>query len=609
MTNHIPVAIELDLRAKSRPLKSPCPLSRMLDASRLVQLTAQPDESCASVTERCERLTSALKSCALSPKPRKGRPWWTADCSHAKKYTSQARVLCKSRPEFRIWFAGVKTRYRRCLRRAKLEFESQRELRLLAEAEVKSKSYVWLRHSRPSRVSCPVEPSKLHDHFTNIFAAVNTIIQQAPAFSAVWSEEDIAWREGLDANFSIAEVHEAITRLPTGKACGEDLIFNEHLKAASTLVCEWTRLFNDCLSEGVIPAQWRSCLMIVIPKGKGNPAEASSWRGICKKSCVYKLMSSILVRRLMPFIEARECLPNEQHGFRPFRSTISACRILIDAIQSTLKTAGSALYAVFVDFRAAFDTGSRELVITRLALAGVPERLLALITAILGENLIKIDDGVAIGSGIPQTSGFAQGDNLSPLLFSMLVADLPSRIMDRHHFVKILQYADDLVLYSTSRFHIQQALATLNAHVSELGLTINVQKTEAVKFRRGGRLAASDKLYLNRSPLKFSSAFTYLGVTLSTSGKSFSKHISDRTRKAISVAGLIENPHKLSLATAIELFHIKIAPCAYYGIQLIWSDLTVEDLERLHFPQTSPQAALLHQKPPGLSSRGYPPVC
>ena len=91
----------------------------------------------------------------------------------------------------------------------------------------------------------------------------------------------------------------------------------------------------------------------------------------------------------------------------------------------------NALYAVFVDYKAAFDTGSRIISLEKLATSGVPQNMLRLISDILQANTISIDDGVTVRSGIEQTTGFAQGDNLSPLLLSVLISDLPSRIRDR----------------------------------------------------------------------------------------------------------------------------------------------------------------------------------
>ena len=212
---------------------------------------------------------------------------------------------------------------------------------------------------------------------------------------------------------------------------------------------------------------------------------------------------------------------------------------------------------------------------------GVPRNVLELVKDLLQANIVVLDDGVAEHEPIVQTNGFAQGDNISPLLFSLLVGDLPSRITKRHPLVKVIMYADDLVMYSGSRFHLQQALATLAAYVVEVGLEINTQKTEAMKFRRGGRLAESDTLLLNGEPLKYVNTFTYLGITLTPSGKSYKAHIEERVRKALVSAVSIAAPQRLSMETALSLFRMKIAPAAAYGIQLYWEKLTSSQLTAL----------------------------
>ena len=199
----------------------------------------------------------------------------------------------------------------------------------------------------------------------------------------------------------------------------------------------------------------------------------------------------------------------------------------------------------------------------------------------LQPNTIKVDDGVSACEEIVQTTGFGQGDNISPLLFTILVSDLSHRISSKHKFVGVLQYADDLVLSSRSQFYVQQSLATLNEYVKEVGLTINSQKTEAMKFRKEGRLAATDELRLAGVPVKFMNTFCYLGVTLTVTGKSFTPHIVERLRRALIAATPIASPQKLSVGTALGLFTLKVAPSAAYGVEVIWGYLDVRALIEL----------------------------
>ena len=171
-----------------------------------------------------------------------------------------------------------------------------------------------------------------------------------------------------------------------------------------------------------------------------------------------------------------------------------------------------------------------------------------MISATLAEYHISIADDDAV---ITQTTGFSQVDNLSPCLLSVLVSDTPSRVSERHPTVRIIMYANDVVMYEASRSHVMQALATLNQCAGRAGLTINKSKTEAVKFRGGGRLAKSDKFRLEGQQIQFVNTFTYLGLTLSATRRTFTRHIEERVVKTRVANATIKNPKRLSLHTAI----------------------------------------------------------
>lgn len=87
-------------------------------------------------------------------------------------------------------------------------------------------------------------------------------------------------------------------------------------------------------------------------------------------------------------------IPEQQHGFRVDKSTLTACKLLLEDIRKTLSKPGRPLYCVSVDYRAAFDSAPRDRVLSIMAQVGVPVNVLALIRAIFQRNEIIIDDGV-----------------------------------------------------------------------------------------------------------------------------------------------------------------------------------------------------------------------
>ena len=217
----------------------------------------------------------------------------------------------------------------------------------------------------------------------------------------------------------------------------------------------------------------------------------------------------------------------------------------------------------------------------KLAGAGVPRKFLGLIVAMLKEGKIALEDGVSELPPFPQTTGVAQGDNLSPLLFSVLLGDLPSTLKARHELVEVIMYADDLVLLSRSRRHLKESIGTLEQISQANGLSINVGKTKVMKFGSGGPSAAGDTFWVCGQRVEKVKRFCYLGLELATRGVSSSRHISERTAKARLAFRAIPAPQRLSLRTAVALFNIKIAPIATYGIQVIWPHLKRQQLEAL----------------------------
>ena len=576
---HTPVGVQLKLEVVNRPKPRRSQLPKLLDGHRLLSLSTRlfPIPTTIDVEEYASTLKHTLVSSTMPSRRRFGRPWFDNTCRIVRCGYLAARSLASQWPALRPLLLFMKKALRRTLVTARTRhLEAQKQQRL---EEARLRPYRWL--SRDRMAACPVETSSLIQHFRGVLAGRDTVPRDRVYYSAAWDQLTVELRDHLSRDFDIQEVTAAIRRLRPNKAPGPDAIRNEHLKQAFFLAPCWTALFNACLRNGQLPPEWRGALLSVIPKGKGDPRDPSSWRGIAKKSCCYKLLAQLLTDRLSVYLELSGIIPREQHGFRPQHSTYSATSILLEEVQRTLNRPRQFLYAVFIDFRSAFDMAPRNAVLLKLARAGVPENVLELLRAILQTNEVVVDDGVAEHDPFEQTTGVAQGDNLSPLLFSVVISDLPGEIKKRHPLVNLLLYADDLVLYTSSRHHLQQALATLQRYTDELGLEVNMRKTEAMKFRRGGGLAAHDSLRLGGREIHYVSSFTYLGITLAPSGLSFGGHIAQRARKATLAIATIEKPRLLSLKTALALFDMKIAPVASYGLPVIWEHLTARQLSEL----------------------------
>ena len=102
----------------------------------------------------------------------------------------------------------------------------------------------------------------------------------------------------LDFAVSIKEFKTVSKNLKNRKACYSDLLKNEMIKVScEQLPNVYLKLFNLILKTGIFPNLW--CERIIIPISKsGEKTKSEDYRGICVSSCIGKVITSILYRRL-----------------------------------------------------------------------------------------------------------------------------------------------------------------------------------------------------------------------------------------------------------------------------------------------------------------------
>ena len=91
-------------------------------------------------------------------------------------------------------------------------------------------------------------------------------------------------------------------------------------------------------------------------------------------------------------------------------------------------------------------------------------------------------------------------------------------------------------------------------------MIVNIGKTKVMKFRRGGSLKITDTFKYNADTLEVINKFTYLGITLQTTGTTFTEHIEKRLSQLFLEMYRLKDIHTLSIQTALKLFYMKLSP-------------------------------------------------
>jgi hypothetical protein len=118
---------------------------------------------------------------------------------------------------------------------------------------------------------------------------------------------------------SVSEIELPIEKLKSHKSPGIDQIPTELIKAGGrTIICEIHKLIISIWNNEELPEEWKESIIVPIYK-KGDKTDCNNYWGISLLPNIYKILSNILLSRLIPYAE--EIIGGHQCGFRRNSST------------------------------------------------------------------------------------------------------------------------------------------------------------------------------------------------------------------------------------------------------------------------------------------------
>jgi hypothetical protein len=123
---------------------------------------------------------------------------------------------------------------------------------------------------------------------------------------------------------------------------------------------------------------------IVVPiHKKGDKTQCSNYRGISLLPTSYKIVSNILLCRLIPYAE--KIIGNHQSGVRRNRSTTDQIFYIRQILEKKWEYNGT-VHQLFIDFKKAYDSIRREALNNILIEFGITRKLVGLIKMCLNET-------------------------------------------------------------------------------------------------------------------------------------------------------------------------------------------------------------------------------
>lgn len=394
------------------------------------------------------------------------------------------------------------------------------------------------------------------------------------------------------------ELNSALIHLKNWKAPGLDGIPAEVLKTAISDATEQDpmtpntglgkvllRLANRVLSEGVIPARWKTAAVVSVPK-KGDLRVMDNYRGISLLPVVLKLITVVVIRRVERGLESRGWFRREQAGFRSLEECVGQATALYETLQRR-RHAGLATYVAFIDLRKAYDTVPHWAMLRKLWLAGVRGRVFEFMRNLYEDVHMVVRTPHGHSTPVQLLRGVRQGCPGSPTEFNIFVNDIldgldPWGVLvpglgDQR--IAGLLFADDLVVLAPTRQRLVRMLSHLDTWAATNEMRFGVNKCGVMAIERLDDLAGRKMTALRREPERWVlggqqvpivDSYQYLGLVF-TPSLGMDMLVADRVSKGLKAYfGLkaVLECQKIPVTIRIRLLKAMLVPVLTYGGEL-----------------------------------------
>ena len=181
---------------------------------------------------------------------------------------------------------------------------------------------------------------------------------------------------------------------------------------------------------------------------------------------------------------------DEQHGFTKKHSPITQLLPYLDDWYNQ-KDINASSYAIYFDFRKAFDLVPHHVLMKKLANFSFGEDFLILFKSYLYSRSQRVSINGSLSQMVDINSGVPQGSVLGPLFFNIFMNDLPDKIVNSSCYL----FADDSKLLSLlTKPDLQRDIDHFTEWAYGNKMEYNIDKCKSITFEE--KLASSDPLFL-----------------------------------------------------------------------------------------------------------------
>ncbi|XP_065675676.1 uncharacterized protein LOC136091891 [Hydra vulgaris] len=257
-------------------------------------------------------------------------------------------------------------------------------------------------------------PLKTNSNFTTSNVKIAEVFNKH--FGSVFTVDDGKWpkintfvSEHINmyfVDFSAQIVYQKLKNLKPSTSFGPYGIPNILLKQLAHIICApLSYIFEPSFKSSSLTKQWLQASVSPIFL-KGSTSDANNYRPIFLTCTSCRVVESIVSLSIADYLIINNLIAPNQHGFLSKRST---CKNLLESTNDWNKALDSNLITdvVYIDFLKVFDSVPHLKLLKKLAMYGIIDNLLHLISAFFSNRYQRVlvgnslSDPTSILSGVP----------------------------------------------------------------------------------------------------------------------------------------------------------------------------------------------------------------
>ena len=281
---------------------------------------------------------------------------------------------------------------------------------------------------------------KKAEAFNTYFADQCTVLEtgsELPPF------ELLTQKKLNECTFSKDDIHSILIAIKENKSHGCDEISSKMISmCGESLVDPLFIIFNNCLSKGIFPKNWKKANVVPIHK-KNKKNDITNYRPISLLPIFSKVFEKLIFNNLYSYLTVNSLITSKQSGFIKGDSTINQLLSIIEMIQKSFDCdVPKEVRGIFLDISKAFDKVWHPGLIHKLKQNGISDNMLQLLDNFLSDRFQRVTINGKTSSWRKIQAGVPQGSVLGPLLFLIYINDL---IKDMKCDARI--FADDTSIF------------------------------------------------------------------------------------------------------------------------------------------------------------------